>query len=79
MIEKKELLQQLGEILAIEEQVLALCTRQLGNAAFFSGIPPQNRPDVQAGLEAFQARSQQHRQTLENMIAGIVSGGRDVY
>ena len=79
MIEKKDLLQALQALLDVEEEMLSLCQRQVGSITFFSGLPPQSRPDVRAGLEAFCARSQQHRQTLQNLMAGILSGGQDVY
>jgi len=79
MIEKKNFLKSLQALLVLEEAMVSLCDRQVGNAAFFSGIPPQNRPDVHAGLAEFVARSQQHRQALENLIGSIASGGRDVF
>ena len=79
MIEKKDLLQAVQALLDLEEELLSLCQRQVGSITFFSGLPPQSRPDVRAGLEVFCARSQQHRQALQNLMAGILSGGQDVY
>ena len=79
MIEKKDLLKSLQALIEMEAEVLALCERQDGNAAFFSGIPAENRPEVHAVFAAFLARSQQHRQTLENLKSSIASGGRDVF
>lgn len=79
MITRKELLQELQALLELEQEVLALCARQLGNPAFFSGIALRKRPEVQKGLEAFQGRSQQHKQALKKLMAGIRAEGRDVY
>ena len=79
MIKRKKFLKLLQALLELEEDMVSLCDRQVGNAAFFSGIPPQNRPDVRAGLAEFVARSQQHRQALENLMGSIVSGERDVF
>lgn len=79
MIAKKDLLKQLQGLLDLQEEAHALCSRQLGNAAFFSGLVPQNRDDVRAGLEAHRDRSVRHREVLAALLAGIASGGRDVY
>jgi hypothetical protein len=79
MIKKKDLLEAVQALLNMEEELLSLCQRQIGSITFFSGLSLQSRPDVRAGLEAFCARSQQHRQALQNLIAGILSGGQDVY
>lgn len=79
MIKKKDLLQAVQALLDLEEELLSLCQRQVGSITFFSGISPQSSPDVRAGLEAFCARSQQHRQALQNLMDSILSGGRDVY
>ncbi len=79
MIEKKDLLKEVQALLDLEEELLSLCQRQVGSITFFSGLPLQSRPDVRAGLEAFCARSQQHRQALQNLMAGILAGGQDVY
>jgi hypothetical protein len=79
MIEKKDLLQAVQALLDLEEELLALCQRQIGSITFFSGLSPQSRPGVRAGLEEFCARSQQHRQALQNLMTSILSGGRDVY
>lgn len=79
MIEKKDLLQALQSLLGVEEELLSLCLRQAGSSTFFSGLSPQSRPDARAGLEAFCSRSQKHRQALQELMAGIVAGGQDVY
>lgn len=79
MIKKKDLLQSVQALLDLEEEMLSLCQRQVGSITFFSGLLPQSRPDVRAGLEAFCARSQQHRQALQNLMGSILSGSRDVY
>ena len=79
MIEKKDLLKEVQALLDLEEELLSLCQRQVGSITFFSGLPLQSRPDVRAGLEAFCARSQQHRQALQHLMAGILAGGQDVY
>jgi hypothetical protein len=79
MIEKQNLLMAVQGLLEKEAEVLALCERQAGNAAFFSGIPPQDRPGARAGLVAFLARSRQHCRTLKNLIDSIRAEGRDVY
>jgi hypothetical protein len=79
MIAKKDLLKEVQALLEMEQEMLSLCQRQVGSITFFAGLPPQSRPDVRAGLEEFCARSQQHRQALQNLISSIRSGGRDVY
>jgi hypothetical protein len=79
MIEKKDLLEAVRALLDVEEELLALCQRQVGSITFFSGLSPQSRPEVRAGLEALCSRSQQHRQALQNLMAGIQSGSCDVY
>jgi hypothetical protein len=79
MIEKKDLLHSVQALLDVEEELLCLCRRQAGSITFFSGLPLQSRPDVRAGLEAFCARSQQHRLALQNLMESILSGGQDVY
>ncbi len=79
MIAKKDLLRELQALVGIEQEVLSLCSRQLGNPSFFSGIALEKRPEVRAGLEAFQGRSEQHRQVLEKLMTDIFSDGRDVY
>jgi len=79
MIEKKDLLQAVQALLDLEEELLSLCRRQAGSSTFFSGLPIQSRTDVRAGLEGFCARSQQHRQALQNIMESIQSGSRDVY
>jgi|GEM_PF-5547589 len=79
MIEKKNLLMAVQDLLEKEEELRALCERQTGNAAFFSGISAQGRPGARAGIEAFLARSKQHSRTLKNLIDSIQADGRDVY
>ena len=79
MIEKKDLLEEVQALLNVEEELLSLCQRQIGSITFFSGLPLQSRPEVRAGLEAFCARSQQHRQAFQNLMESILSGGHDVY
>ena len=79
MIKKKNLLEEVQALLDLEEELLALCQRQVGSITFFSGLSPQSRPDVRAGLEAFCARSQQHRQTLQKLLGSILLGRHDVY
>ncbi|MBN2108047.1 MAG: hypothetical protein JW832_11535 [Deltaproteobacteria bacterium] len=79
MIERKDLLQEVQALLDVEEELLSLCQRQVGSITFFSGLPLKSRADVRAGLEAFCARSQQHRLALQNLMESILSGGQDVY
>jgi hypothetical protein len=79
MVEKKNLLMAVQALLDREAELLTLCQRQVGNAAFFFGIPEQGRADAHAGLEAFLARSQEHSRTLKNLIDNIRADGRDVY
>ena len=79
MIDKKDLLQEVQALVDLEEELMVLCQRQVGSITFFSGLPPQSSPDVRAGLEAFCARSQQHRQTLQKLLGSILLGRHDVY
>jgi hypothetical protein len=73
------LLMAVQDLLKREEELLALCERQIGNAAFFFGIPEQGRPSAHTGLEAFHNRSQQHRHALQNLIDTIRTDGRSVF
>lgn len=73
------MLEAVQDLLKLEQEVLDLCTRQLGNSAFFTGIALQNRSAVHAELQKFIAQSRQHKQALENIAGSILPGGPDVY